>query len=312
MCGLHTLPSSVRRWGVFGSVCWIVCMSIRGRACCSILACGALVAASGAVCTGANAGTRGFYATLGGELGVANFGFPSVKTHGVPGAVLGVDKGSGQLVRFAELGLAAPTRDGFGAHYLPKYENSLGLSGALGYSFDSFRLQLSAYSSSFSVDGGSYAVSGNAAWFAFPSGKVSSDGGSTAEYHIGEVSGVGLNSVELSACYSGVGAFGRHFGLYSCLGLGVSSVDYWGSRGSLVLSWSGRTGVEYNLGPRLSLFAEAYYLGTDTEEHAGGGPTLLSTTSSGVPSVDADVLPVLSVGYFGGIAGVRCAFGDGF
>ncbi|WP_225349009.1 P44/Msp2 family outer membrane protein [Anaplasma marginale] len=121
-----------------------------------------------------------------------------------------------------------------------------------------------------------------------------SDGGSTAEYHIGEVSEVGLNSVELSACYSGVGTFGGRFGLYSCLGLGVSSVDYWGSRGSLVLSWSGRTGVEYNLGSRLSLFAEAYYLGTDTEEHAGGGPTLLSTTSSGVPSVDADVLPVLS------------------
>ncbi|MFV9878005.1 MAG: P44/Msp2 family outer membrane protein [Anaplasma ovis] len=281
-------------------------MSIRGKACYGILACGALVAAFGAVCTSASAGARGFYAALGGELGVANFGFPSVKTRGVPGTMLGVDKGSEQLVRFAGLDLAVPARGGFSAHYLPKYKHSLGLSGSLGYSFGSFRLQLSTYNSSFSVDGGSHIVGGNASWFAFPSGEP------TAEYHVGEVLEVGLNSIELGTCYSGVGVAGGRLGLYSCLGLGISSIDYWGPRGRLALSWSGRTGVEYNLSPQLSLFAEAYYLGTDAEEHAEGGPTLLRTVSSGMPSGSAGVFPVLSAGYFGGIAGVRCTLSSGF
>ena len=282
-------------------------MSIRGRACCGILACGALVAAFSAVCTGANARVKGFYAALGGELGVANFGFPFVKTHGVPGTMFGVDRGSRQLVRFAGLDLAVPARDGFSAYYLPKYERSLGLSGSLGYSFGAFRLQLSAYNGSFSVDGSSHAVGSNASWFAFPSG------GLAAGYHVGEVLEVGIGSVELGACYSGVSVPSGRLGLYSCLGFGVSSIDYWGPRGRLVLSWSGRTGVECNLSPQLSLFAEAYYLGTDAEEHAEGGPTLLRTVSgSGTPPGSADVFPVFSAGYFGGIAGVRCTFSGDF
>lgn len=311
---MHTLPSSVRGWGGFESVCWIVCMSIREKACGGILTCGALAVAFGAACTNADAGVRGFYVALGGELGVASFGFPSVKIHGVPGAMLGVTGSREQPVRFLGLDLSAPAPlGGFEVSYLPRYRRSVGLSGALGYGFGPLRLQLGTYSGSFGVDGGGHAVSNNSSWFAFPSGEGFPNGGPSAGYSVGEVLEVGLSSVELSACYSSFSAAGGSFGLYSCLGLGVSSVDYWGLRGGLALSWSGRTGVEYTLSSGFTLFAEAYYLGANVEERTDGGGPVLRTVGSSMPSDGGvGVLPALSTGYFGGVTGVRYAFDGSF
>ncbi|MCU7611318.1 P44/Msp2 family outer membrane protein [Anaplasma capra] len=285
-------------------------MSIRGRTCCGVLACGALVAAFSAFhADTAGADASGFYVALGGELGMANFGLPSVKSYGMPGTMLGVAKDHSSLVKFAEFDPAARVQGEFSVLYRPKYKRSFGLPGAFGYRFGSFRVQLGTYSSSFSVDDGEHIVSRHASWFAFP---VRIPGDKTiSRYHVGEVSEVGLSSIELSACYSGLGVGheteGNSFKLYSCLGVGVTSVDYFGSQGCLGLSWSGRAGAEYTVSPQLSLFAEAYYLGVGTREHGGRVSMLLPLTGGGV-SPASGFRSMLDIGYFGSVTGVRYTF----
>ncbi|MGN7661891.1 MAG: P44/Msp2 family outer membrane protein [Anaplasma sp.] len=290
-------------------------MSACKKTCGGVLACGALAVLLGAPGVLAMTETDGLYLALGGGVGVANFRGPSLSSCGLSAVASGVIRTRDYPVWFSDFRPGQQAPEAFGVPYAPRYKKSGGFSGALGYKLGPSRVQLSVFNGRFEVDGGGYARGDNAYYFAFANRTRSSGDRVAASSlnYIGQISEIGVGAIELSACRSGltVGLGARSsLGLYSCLGVGAVTVDYWGSGGSLEWSWGGRVGVEYVFSPAFSLFAEAYYTGVNTAEYDGG--LLMPPARYGVRKVELrDLTAALSVGYFGGLGGVRYTFNGG-